>query len=89
MPGVELVRLIERLAAVTHIRGEPEAPGFVVERQRDHGARGACEGAGYRARGRYRSSTDCIMFTRSQAFCAACRRAISQVIDFYSSHASQ
>jgi hypothetical protein len=45
---------------------------------------GAFEGAMYEAKGYYRPEVDCIMFTRSQAFCAVCRRAIEQVIDLYS-----
>ncbi len=44
---------------------------------------GAFEGAMYEAKGYYRPAVDCIMFTRSQAFCTVCRRAIERVIDFY------
>jgi len=44
---------------------------------------GAFEGAGYRARGLYRSSTDCIMFSRNpERFCPVCSRAIERVIDW-------
>ena len=44
---------------------------------------GAFEGAGYRAKGLYRSSTDCIMFTRNRdRFCPVCSRAIERVIDW-------
>ena len=43
---------------------------------------GAFEGAAYEAKGLYRSSADCIMFTRdSVGFCPVCRRAITRVID--------
>jgi hypothetical protein len=45
---------------------------------------GAFEGAMYEAKGYYRPEIDCIMFTRSQAFCAVCRHAIERVIDLYS-----
>ncbi|HEU4950376.1 MAG TPA: M64 family metallopeptidase [Holophagaceae bacterium] len=47
---------------------------------------GAFEGANYERAGYYRSQEDCIMFTRdlSAGFCAACRKAISTVIDQYS-----
>lgn len=45
---------------------------------------GAFEGAMYEAKGYYRPEVDCIMFTRSPAFCAVCRRAIERVIDLYS-----
>ncbi|MGE5125669.1 MAG: M64 family metallopeptidase [Betaproteobacteria bacterium] len=44
---------------------------------------GAFEGAMYEAAGYYRAQANCIMFTRSNAFCAACRRAIERVIDLY------
>jgi hypothetical protein len=44
---------------------------------------GAFEGANYEARGFYRPEVNCIMFTRSDTFCAVCRRAIERVIDSY------
>lgn len=45
---------------------------------------GAFEGAMYEATGYYRPQIDCIMFTRNDVpFCAACRRAISRIIDLY------
>jgi hypothetical protein len=47
---------------------------------------GAFEGANYEPTGYYRSQLDCVMFTRNPVpFCAACRRAISRVIDLYAS----
>ena len=46
---------------------------------------GAFEGAAYEAKGLYRPSPDCIMFTRDPGgFCPVCRRAIGRVIDEYS-----
>lgn len=44
---------------------------------------GAFEGANYEARGYYRPEINCIMFTRHDAFCAVCRRAIERVIHMY------
>jgi hypothetical protein len=44
---------------------------------------GAFEGANYEATGYFRAEVDCIMFTRSAAFCAVCRRAIETVIALY------
>ncbi len=45
---------------------------------------GAFEGAMYQAKGYFRPSPDCIMFTRTDAgFCAVCGRAIERVIDLY------
>ena len=64
---------------------------FAEERQRDDamlekakGIVGAFEGARYEARGYYRPEANCIMFTRTEAFCAVCRRALERVIDTYS-----
>ena len=48
---------------------------------------GAFEGANYEATGYFRSQEDCIMFTRDEVgFCAACRRAIEDVIQQYTAH---
>lgn len=44
---------------------------------------GAFEGASYRAKGYYRSSVNCIMFTREMTFCPVCRDAVNRVIDQY------
>ncbi|MHB8800256.1 MAG: M64 family metallopeptidase [Thermoanaerobaculia bacterium] len=45
---------------------------------------GAYEGAAYEAKGLYRSSADCIMFTRTTGgFCPVCRKALEKVIDSY------
>lgn len=65
---------------------------FQEERQMDErqfpaekhfGQVGAFEGARYEAQGFYRPEVDCIMFTRSERFCAVCRRAIERVVDSY------
>jgi hypothetical protein len=44
---------------------------------------GAYEGAMYHSQGIYRSEPNCLMFTRTDEFCAACQRAINLVIDQY------
>jgi hypothetical protein len=44
---------------------------------------GAFEGAIYEALGYYRPEVDCIMFTRTNHFCAVCRRAIERIIKMY------
>ncbi|MDZ7859416.1 MAG: M64 family metallopeptidase [Candidatus Krumholzibacteriota bacterium] len=48
------------------------------------GITGCFEGAAYSAEGLYRSSRDCIMFSKSieKGFCPACGRAIERMIDF-------
>ena len=55
---------------------------FAVEQYRDKV--GAFEGAGYLAKGLYRSQIDCIMYTRHMQFCKVCQRSIENVIDLYS-----
>ncbi|MEP6570392.1 MAG: IgA Peptidase M64 [Acidobacteriota bacterium] len=45
---------------------------------------GTFEGAIYESRGYYRPEIDCIMFSRSDHFCAVCRRAIERIIKMYS-----
>ncbi len=46
---------------------------------------GVFEGAGYAAKGLYRSQIYCIMIGNPKnEFCAVCRRAIARMIDFYS-----
>lgn len=44
---------------------------------------GAFEGAGYVAKGLYRSQLDCIMYTRHMQFCRICQRSIEDVMDTY------
>ena len=47
---------------------------------------GVYEGAGYQSKGVYRSYPDCRMKTNSpKAFCPVCQRAISRIIEFYTS----
>jgi hypothetical protein len=55
----------------------------MFEREKYVGRVGAFEGANYEAKGFYRPEVDCIMFTRTNHFCAVCRRAIERVIDMY------
>jgi len=57
----------------------PTPPDSIYE-----GLVGCFEGAGYSAKGLYRSSLDCRMFSKSLVdFCPVCRRAIEEVIDFH------
>jgi hypothetical protein len=44
---------------------------------------GAFEGANYEATGYYRPQQQCLMFDRSQAFCAVCAEAVNDTIDQY------
>lgn len=45
---------------------------------------GAFEGANYEAMGYYRPQMQCLMFTRSEAFCHVCADAVEAIIDLYS-----
>ncbi|HEV7798864.1 MAG TPA: IgA Peptidase M64 [Pyrinomonadaceae bacterium] len=53
-------------------------------REKYAGHVGAFEGAIYEAKGYYRPEVDCIMFTRTNHFCAVCRHAIERIISLYS-----
>ncbi len=56
----------------------------MINEMENTGKVGAFEGASYYQYGMYRSSTDCIMYTRnSNNFCTVCQKAISDVIDQY------
>ena len=64
-------------------REELEHEGKMFAAEKYAGRVGAFEGANYEAKGFYRPEVDCIMFTRTNRFCAVCRRAIERVIDMY------
>jgi hypothetical protein len=56
----------------------------MIKEMENSGKVGAFEGASYYQYGMYRSSTDCIMYTRNGLdFCPVCQKAISNVIDQY------
>ncbi|MBZ5569282.1 MAG: IgA Peptidase M64 [Acidobacteriia bacterium] len=55
----------------------------LLSSDRYSGKVGVFEGAMYEAKGYYRAQENCIMFTRHDAFCAVCRRAIERVIALY------
>ena len=71
----------EEMEALFRENREWEVKFFAAEKYA--GKVGTFEGAMYEAKGYYRPEVDCIMFTRSPAFCAVCRRAIQRVIDLY------
>jgi hypothetical protein len=64
-------------------REELEHEQGAFAREKYAGRVGAFEGANYEAKGFYRPEVDCIMFTRTNHFCAVCRRDIERVIDMY------
>jgi hypothetical protein len=55
----------------------------LFEESGQKGVVGAYEGGNYQAEGFYRSEQNCLMFTRTDAFCAVCAEAIGKVIDEY------
>ena len=65
-------------------REELEHERTMFAREKYAGHLGAFEGAIYEAKGYYRPEVDCIMFTRTNHFCAVCRRAIERIINLYS-----
>ncbi|HVG21295.1 MAG TPA: M64 family metallopeptidase [Blastocatellia bacterium] len=72
----------EEMEALFRENREFEIKLFAAEKYA--GKVGAFEGANYEAKGYYRPEVECIMFNRSQSFCAVCRRAIERVISLYS-----
>ena len=68
-------------------REEREHEKVMFAAEKHAGQVGAFEGAMYEARGYYRPEIDCIMFSRTDHFCAVCRRAIERIIDLYSRRA--
>lgn len=64
-------------------REELEHEHGMFAKEKYAGRVGAFEGANYEAKGFYRPEVDCIMFTRTNRFCAVCRRGIERVIDMY------
>lgn len=65
-------------------REELDHERAMFAREKYAGHVGAFEGAIYEAHGYYRPEIDCIMFSRTNHFCAVCRRAIEQIIKLYS-----
>lgn len=49
----------------------------------NHHTVGAFEGANYQSKGYYRSSMNCVMFTRTKDFCNVCSEAVEQMIDTF------
>ncbi|HOW26408.1 MAG TPA: M64 family metallopeptidase [Bacteroidales bacterium] len=71
----------EMMEALFHRQHMAEDSFFMQEKYRN--MVGAFDGAGYVAKGLYRSQIDCIMFTRHMVFCNVCQRSISEVMDMY------
>jgi hypothetical protein len=67
----------------TKVTDENERVQKYLESRAHSGKVGAFEGAGYTSKGIYRSSTNCIMFTRTDYFCPVCQEAMINVIDAY------
>lgn len=55
----------------------------MMAKEKYAGKVGAFEGCNYEAKGYYRPQADCIMFSRTDYFCAVCRRAIERVVGMY------
>ncbi len=66
-------------------REELQHEQATFRKEKYFGRVGAFEGSIYEAKGYYRPEVDCIMFTRTNHFCAVCRRAIERIVGLYSS----
>jgi hypothetical protein len=78
-----LAKKVPEAEVDAHFRDQLAWDSKFLSSMKYSGKVGAFEGASYEAKGLYRPEADCIMFTRSPAFCRVCRRAIERVIDFY------
>ena len=65
-------------------REERQHEQAMFRKEKYWGKVGAFEGSIYEAKGYYRPEVDCIMFTRTDHFCAVCRRAIEKIVGMYS-----
>src|SRR2546421_1529429 len=68
----------------TLFREELQHEQAMFHKEKYWGRTGAFEGSIYEAKGYYRPEVDCIMFTRTDHFCAVCRRAIERIVGLYS-----
>lgn len=86
--SIEAIRgKLDRLAPDYYVKREPlyRAEMEILHNPSFKGEVGAFEGAGYAARGLYRPSLDCRMFSLSTVgFDPVCSAAINRMIDFYS-----
>ncbi len=64
-------------------REELQHEQAMFRKEKYYGRVGAFEGSIYEAKGYYRPEVDCIMFTRTDHFCAVCRRAIERIVGLY------
>ena len=81
-PEAEVEKLKESSERLS--REHADKMNTLLAKSKQLGQVGAFEGAGYAAKGLYRSSLDCIMFGKgTKPFCPACRQAIEKVIAFY------
>ncbi len=65
-------------------REELQDEQAMFHKEKYYGRVGAFQGSIYEAKGYYRPEVDCIMFTRTDHFCAVCRRAIERIVGLYS-----
>jgi hypothetical protein len=70
------------MSALFHEEQQHVDAMFAKAKYRD--AVGAFQGGNYSATGYYRPQLQCMMFTRSDAFCSVCQDAITDIIDLYS-----
>jgi IgA Peptidase M64/Peptidase M64 N-terminus len=72
----------EKIVEDLFLKQQDEEEGM-FKKMKYNGKIGAFEGASYLSHGLYRSSTNCIMFTRTKDFCPVCKNALNRVIDQY------
>ena len=81
--SVELIRAAEEEYAQKD-KAHSEVVDAYLRNNEHYGDVGAFEGAGYVAKGMYRSMLDCIMFSKgNKPFCKVCEAHIVNVIEQY------
>jgi len=82
-PKEEIEKLQALSEEMSHLNGL-EVNAF-FKKSRFQGKVGAFEGAGYAAKGLYRSMLDCLMFSRGlRPLCKVCEQAVIRTIQYYS-----
>jgi hypothetical protein len=81
-PAADITRAEERSEKLS--REEADKVDAFLKASKFRGKVGAFEGAGYAAKGLYRSQLDCLMFTKgTKPFCKVCEAAVLRTIRYY------
>jgi hypothetical protein len=81
-PAADIARAEEQSEKLS--REEADKVDALLKGSEFRGKVGVFEGAGYAAKGLYRSQLDCLMFTKgAKPFCKVCEAAVLRTIRYY------